>query len=58
MTNRADQNWPAEETHTITPFTSFVPFVISCPNCGNPHQTSAEMALCLATESDMERARR
>ena len=26
---------------------SFVPFVVSCPNCGDPHQTVREMTECL-----------
>jgi hypothetical protein len=26
---------------------SHVPFILSCPSCGYPHQTSMEMAECL-----------
>lgn len=33
----------------MTEFTGFVPFIISCPNCGNCHQTKEEMAVCLTT---------
>jgi hypothetical protein len=43
------KSWPKWMGGDREDVIGFVPFVISCPGCGNAHQTPREMASCLVS---------